>query len=190
MPVTVSFQLQSYRVWERDTRHRRQSENLLNGSQITEAKCPLFWETGVVSAKFWRFEISCLQNSAKDSTPCSFRSETLLLLQQKHPLCIPNSPPRSYIDTEIKPKQTGIFVQNNKANKCKCLCKECSIALRTSKLYISTGLYFNICKRSLKNMHSKQAPIHVICFRPMTKEKQFANSTCKMILHKGHHSSM
>ena len=47
-------------------------------------------EGGVVSAfflHFWHFI------SAKDTKPCSFQNQTLLLLQQKKPLCILNSSP-------------------------------------------------------------------------------------------------
>ena len=51
-----------------------------------------YWEGGVVSAifmHFWKFM------SARDTKPCSFQNQALLLLQQKQPLRILNSSPMS-----------------------------------------------------------------------------------------------
>ena len=71
--------------------------------------------------------------------------------------------PMSYIDTWFQPKQTWTLNKNNKTNKCKCLSKECSIALNMYRLYISTGVSLSICNSSFGHVHFRQAPIYAIC---------------------------
>ena len=77
-----------------------------------------------------------------------------------------------YIHRFNRSKHDQLIDKHNKTNKCKCLCKECSIALIMYRLYISTGVSLNICKSSFKHVHSKQAPIHAICSLQIMKEKQ------------------
>ena len=70
-------------------------------------------EGGVVSAfffNFWHFIF------AKDTTPCSFQNQTLLLLEQKQPLCILNSSPNvlhRYI-VSAKTSMNNKYTQQNK----------------------------------------------------------------------------
>jgi hypothetical protein len=60
---------------------------------------------------------------------------------------------KTNIDKTKKTKQTS----------AKGLRKECSIALRMYRPYISAGVSQNIRNSSSKHVHSKQAPIHAIC---------------------------
>ena len=106
---------------------------------------------------FWHFI------SAKDTKPCSFQNQTLLLCNKSNHCAFSTALPMSFIDTLFQPKQTWIIDKNNKTNKCKCLSKECSIALKMYRLYISTGVSLNICNSSFGHVHSKQVPIYAIC---------------------------
>ena len=59
----------------------------------------------------------------------------------------------SYIRYIVSAKTNMNTEENNKTNKCKCLSKECSIALKKiERLYISKGVSLNICKLVLLDM--------------------------------------
>ena len=106
------------------------------------------------------FDISFLQ---KIPNPVLSRTKHCCFCNKSNHCAFSTALPMSYIDTLFQPKQTWIIDKNNKTNKCKCLSKECSIALKMYRLYISTGVSLNICNSSFGHVHSKQVPIYAIC---------------------------
>ena len=106
------------------------------------------------------FDISFLQ---KIPNPVLSRTKHCCFCNKSNHCAFSTALPMSFIDTLFQPKQTWIIDKNNKTNKCKCLSKECSIALKMYRLYISTGVSLNICNSSFGHVHSKQVPIYAIC---------------------------